>query len=444
MLLFSSLQLMGDDNTARTVQAGSLVRGNTAHDDAPDAATYRIDSKVGGHDSWTCNGDHILVVKFNQPPTTVQSEEDSFSFSTIAAADDNRIVHKTMSFATQHDADASRAAAIAAWQPLIWEGPVHQFLQFESAVREQATMYQPDRVDFVSNGESLHKRLSEELGRVASAKETELTAWMIGVWLANGAAGTANVAQITSNTAVVDRMKLWYQTVTGREPGADDVVPAVDSASASTDEGESDEEVASDSRGIVVQRLTAGGNELSTVKLGVVLTRMLKEYKILFKKRVPHDLLTDQPSVRQSVLAGIIDGQGRSMEDGMIEVTAQKRRLIDSVIHLSRGLGFSAGPVDETACTNDETSGFITLLGGADLPNLPTVTQHKPAKSNADHRCIAFSVTKVDHQDYFGFALDGNGRCLMGDFIVSHNVSTHQGEYPVQSAGAVECSRRLR
>ena len=36
--------------------------------------------------------------------------------------------------------------------------------------------------------------------------------------------------------------------------------------------------------------------------------------------------------------------------------------------------------------------------------------------------CFPFRVEKVVHADYFGFQLDGNGRCLMADFTVTHNV----------------------
>jgi hypothetical protein len=36
-------------------------------------------------------------------------------------------------------------------------------------------------------------------------------------------------------------------------------------------------------------------------------------------------------------------------------------------------------------------------------------------------RCFPFTVTPLPHSEYFGFQLDGNGRCLMADCTVTHN-----------------------
>ena len=34
---------------------------------------------------------------------------------------------------------------------------------------------------------------------------------------------------------------------------------------------------------------------------------------------------------------------------------------------------------------------------------------------------FGFTVEKVDHAEYFGFGVNGNGRVLLSDFTVSHN-----------------------
>ncbi len=46
-----------------------------------------------------------------------------------------------------------------------------------------------------------------------------------------------------------------------------------------------------------------------------------------------------------------------------------------------------------------------------------------------------FRIEKVPHADYFGFQLDGNGRCLMQDFVVTHNVRKKKKQQP-----ALACS----
>ena len=42
---------------------------------------------------------------------------------------------------------------------------------------------------------------------------------------------------------------------------------------------------------------------------------------------------------------------------------------------------------------------------------------------NSLHLCHTFAVERVEHADYYGFTLDGNGRCCLANFIVTHNVS---------------------
>jgi dynein heavy chain len=127
----------------------------------------------------------------------------------------------------------------------------------------------------------------------------------------------------------------------------------------------------------------------------------------------------------------VVDGDGRSDHtDRMIEVTAQEPRFIDGLVHLARGLGFSTGKSGEKTCVTEEGvtySGFRVRIGGAQLDIVETVLPYQrfgkrgDSKSNTDHSCDGFTIEKVDHADYYGFTLDGNGRCLLGDFTVTHN-----------------------
>lgn len=449
---------MGDDNTPRIVQAGSLTRGHTAADAAgstPDAATYRITSHNAGRESWTCNGDHILVLKWNHPPTEVKMSEcdrgrghtKPFYYAVTAVGDENRVVIKPFHFDTEREADHAREQAIAEWEPLVWEGSVDEFLTFDPILRATAQMYQPALVDFVSQGVPLRTRLSHLLDRQASEEEAKLTAWVIGVWLADGVAGTSCLSQVKecqqksshAHTAVIEHMKQWYQLVTDR---VDEVPPATDSASCSTDEDESDEEIESITPGIMrFGQYSTTGNALYQVNLGSHLSRLLAEYQVLFKQHIPHDLLAESAEIRMALLAGIIDGvDDTNIADREIEVSAKKRRFIDGVIHLARGLGFSTSQVGKETCTNEETGevyrGFRVRIIGADLHKLDMAPhqQKRFAASdspNQDHRCGGFTVTKIAHAAYYGFTLDGNGRCLMGDFVVSHNVRTNEGEHRV-------------
>ena len=55
--------------------------------------------------------------------------------------------------------------------------------------------------------------------------------------------------------------------------------------------------------------------------------------------------------------------------------------------------------------------------------------KHRPANEGAvralskkDQRRSGFTITEVDIGPYYGFTLDGNGRCLLSNFQVTHNV----------------------
>lgn len=61
--------------------------------------------------------------------------------------------------------------------------------------------------------------------------------------------------------------------------------------------------------------------------------------------------------------------------------------------------------------------------------HLPTCLPYKRAPTAADRgsvpqkdqRCDGFKIMQLSHDDYFGFTLDGNGRCLLVDFVVTYN-----------------------
>lgn len=160
---------MGDDSTPRRVQSGSVFRGHTAEDasDLSDTAPlmYRVTSSNEARSTWTCNGDHILVLQFNDPPSAVDVETRrdhvrTFCFRTFALAEDGEVVHKAFEFSTRAEAEQAHERAVAAWRPLVWECTVNQFLVCSDAVKASATMFQPDLVHFPAPSHTLLKRLS--------------------------------------------------------------------------------------------------------------------------------------------------------------------------------------------------------------------------------------------------------------------------------------------
>ena len=506
-------QLMGDDSTPRTVQAGSVIRGHTgdeqerpAHMMAIDAgnqprrpdeqglyqckyvgcvyrgsasnranheknvglhtipavkpAMYRITSNNKGRDTWTCNESHILVLKFNRRLSQVKKKTGGIRtkpwYYVQLEVVDGVVVERNAPFETQEEAQEAREEANRNWQPLVWEGPVYQFLRISSDLKSRAQMFSPSLVRFGSTDKPLREIVRDAM-RAEQAPGSEhvsfelvkLVAWAIGVWLADGTTNQSNISQIKdcqqqpdhSHTPIVDQLKLVYQLLTGR-PAGQDAVPPHEADSMDVEE----EEVVN--IGIVkFDKYSSAGNAVYHILMGTVFRRILREYEIIGSKKFPHALLSEDEHVRRAIFAGVIDGDGYACQEGkMYEVAAKDRIFIDGLVHLARGLGFSTGNIGKKSCTNEETgqvyTGHRVLIGGADLwKDVHTVLAYKrmsQSTPNKDQRYDGFTVEKIDHAAYYGFTLDGNGRCLMGDFVVTHNTKLMQAlAYEVRKTTAV-------
>jgi hypothetical protein len=418
--------LMGDDNTPRTVLGAS--QGNTARDEqrwmematgvSPRPAMYRIVSHDLDRDSFTCNGDHILVVKFNSTPSAVQESGDhdrhcarSFTFNMLMVVNGEKIstssqpntwrggvvFMNTPTYATQAEAEAARAEAAAAWAPLVWECSVDQFLQCTDFIRTLAQMYQPDFVQFAPPTSTLCDHLESVLGHPVAREQVLSTAWVLGLCLTESSHARIFQTSLDKNcrthTAVILALDRWYAAIEN--------VPVMSGLSA------------------------ADGLP--------VLQKLIDAYRLHDDSHFPLDLLRESKEVRMALLAGVIDGDGDYLEPSRVySVRAKERRFIDGVIHLSRGLGFTTGAVSVTHATEADGTAyscFSISISGVDLPTIPTELASKRDTTSdelrrdihCDHRCQGFDVHQIAHAAYFGLALDHNERCLLGDFVVTHN-----------------------
>jgi adenylate kinase len=139
------------------------------------------------------------------------------------------------------------------------------------------------------------------------------------------------------------------------------------------------------------------------------------------------------------------------VQDGGLayEVAGQKRRFIDGLAHLARGLGFRVGRVsgkrlDDSSDADDADQGSI-VIGGRNVQHLNPVMPHKridaAAGAQIDPLCDGFTVAQVAHCNYYGFEVDGNGRVLMHDFVVTHNSGKGtQADLLVSAYGLVHLS----
>ncbi|KAJ2418771.1 eukaryotic translation initiation factor 5B, partial [Coemansia sp. RSA 2524] len=127
--------LMGDDNTGRIVQPGSVIRGS--------GMLYRVEPVAdSGADAFVCNGDHILVLTLRESTRVRSADDGMFVAEEYVLADKQPVLRTIGEYATHEDA----TAAVAGLVPLVWTCSVLEYLQLarsERFVASQCAMFAP-------------------------------------------------------------------------------------------------------------------------------------------------------------------------------------------------------------------------------------------------------------------------------------------------------------
>ena len=417
--------LMGDDSTPRRVIPESAIAGK--------GDMYRITSRNDGRTVWTCNADHILVLKLNQKPVLYKQRGRWYISSYELVNGSDHTAHQPSQYPAQRhlagpwdDAQAKQAydEMLKNWRPLEFECTLRDYLTIKSeTIRSMCMMFQPAVVDFPPP--RADRRLASVLafcvgvdGFVSDDLVAE-TAWVLGMWAANGHDKRPYIARIgcqipnQSHLPVVDRILRWIKRVLPHE---------------------SEAEIRAR---VKTHKSRTLGNVGYAVDCGPVLHRLLEVYNMIGNKHLPLELLTESAVIRKAMLEGIIDGKGQLRQLTTIQLQTNDRRMVDDCTHLARGLGFSVGRICKyhqvNKKTGTETTTWHLNIAGAKLPTLLPELQYKrcshvnPIK---DQLCDGFDVECMGVDEYFGFALDGNGRCLLGEFIVTHSTAIVEGRTP--------------
>ena len=405
-------ELMGDDSTPRRVQHGSIVRGR--------GEMFQIRTANRSRPPWTCNADHILVLKLNVRPwieETPQGESYVGLFHLIDGAGPNsKLPQESRVGPFESIATAqSFLEQMDTYESMIYECTVRDFLTLpeNSRARQCSHLYHPHQTIFPPP--LYHKSLPNVLNRAAecnissSPKLVLSTAWVIGVWLTagNGKLPQCCVSKAHSHAqSVVNKLLSWCRSVYPHETTAD-------------------------FEARVIKEALFGHESTHTIDCGFVLKDLLQTYDMLGSKRVPLTLLTHSIDVRCALLAGMLDGSGEMARSGDCYILSSKERdAIDSYSHLARGLGLSTSEMIE-CIINDAAMGEIKTGWRCEITGTQLDTWQMIGKSSCSDISStsvasdgdSFSVTSVGIGDYAGFTLDGNGRCLLGDgsFTVTHN-----------------------
>tara|TARA_Y100000590_G_scaffold469755_1_gene659553 strand:+ start:1591 stop:4152 length:2562 start_codon:yes stop_codon:yes gene_type:complete len=155
---------------------------------------------------------------------------------------------------------------------------------------------------------------------------------------------------------------------------------------------------------------------------------MLKKHNLIMNKHIPHIYKCNSKDTRLELLAGIIDSDGY-YRAGCYDIVQKNEKLLDDIIFVARSLGFAAYKKEcEKSCMykGEKKTGtyYRTTIHGDGIEYIPVKLERKKANKRKQIKNVlntGIKVVKKEVDNYYGFAIDGNKRFLLGDFTVTHN-----------------------
>lgn len=158
------------------------------------------------------------------------------------------------------------------------------------------------------------------------------------------------------------------------------------------------------------------------------------------KVEMPAAYLCGPRDVRLQFLAGLLDTDGWLIGP-TFHITQKREDWARAIVWLARSLGFSATLRQRTNHTpkKDGSLGlyWYVIIGG-NTHLIPTRILRKRAQDYKRQKVATrtgFAPRPIGQGAYYGFALDGDGRFLLGDFTVTHSTVRSLGtSVPVSRA----------
>jgi hypothetical protein len=148
---------------------------------------------------------------------------------------------------------------------------------------------------------------------------------------------------------------------------------------------------------------------------------------LIGNKHIPREYLIAGEAERLELLAGLIDSDGYH-GNGSYDFISKSKRLAESVLFLTRSLGFAAYiKSKEAGCTylgKRKTGTYWRLSISGDCSRIPTRLTRKRGQSRKqikNHLVTGFTLHEVGVDRYYGFTLSGDHLYLLDDFTVTHN-----------------------
>ena len=156
------------------------------------------------------------------------------------------------------------------------------------------------------------------------------------------------------------------------------------------------------------------------------LTTTLSKYGVIENKHIPDDYLYNARGVRMNLLAGIIDTDGHLFHN-CYEITQKNKRLAEQIRYLANSLGLrcSLKECRKQCCNNGVWGTYYRLNISGNTQDIPVKIQRKRI-ANYNKKCDPMingqiNVNPIGVGEYWGFEVDGNHKFLLEDFTVTHN-----------------------
>lgn len=140
-------------------------------------------------------------------------------------------------------------------------------------------------------------------------------------------------------------------------------------------------------------------------------------------KVIPNWAKTATKMQRLALLAGLLDTDG-SLGSNCFDFTNKEKDIVDATAFIARSVGLWASPPKEKK-VDGRSYWRICISGHTEM--VPTMINRKQAaarKQKKDALVTGWDACAIGKGTYFGFELDGDGRCLLSDFTVTHNSTT--------------------
>jgi len=233
-------------------------------------------------------------------------------------------------------------------------------------------------------------------------KKVELDPYILGYWLGDGTSSKPEIT--TEDNPVVEYFRYYCEEL-------DLLLKEVGNSK-------------------ITYRMTSG------IKGGIMTDRnpmlnMLRKYKVLNNKHIPHVYKCNSRAIQLELLAGLIDSDGSLHKNGGYDIIQKNEALLDDIIFLARSLGFTA---HKTECKKScmykgekrEGTYYRTFIHGEGVEYIPVKLERKKTNKRKQIKNAlntGIKVIPLEEDEYYGFQIDGNSRFLLGDFTVTHNTS---------------------